>query len=41
MNGYFICIGNMFFVLFALVIVSAVVTVAKVSAYYQESGGNE
>lgn len=41
MNGHFIWIGNMYFALFALGIIFAVVAVAKVSAYYQESGWYE
>lgn len=41
MLGSFVWIGNMAFGLFALGIVSAVVAVTKVSAYYQKSGGYE
>lgn len=41
MNGNFIWLGNLIFDLFALGIIFAVVAVAKVSAYYQESGGYE
>lgn len=41
MNEYFIILGIMVFDLYALGIIFAVVAVAKVSAYYQESGGYE
>lgn len=41
MNEYFITLGIMLFDLYALGIIFAVVAVAKVSAYYQESGGYE
>lgn len=41
MNEYFIILGIIVFDLYALGIIFAVVAVAKVSAYYQESGGYE
>ena len=41
MNEVFIILGIMLFDLYALGIIFAVVAVAKVSAYYQESGGYE
>ena len=41
MNEDFILLGNIVFDLFALGIIFAVVSVAKVSAYYQESGWYE